>query len=183
MMNAVRPCSSRRSAALDLPLGADVDRARRLVEDQDARVGEQRARERDELALAEREPRAALAELRVVAVLEPRDELVRADGARPRRRSPRGVASGRPKAMFSRTVPAKRKPSCGTMPSWRRSDACVDVAQVDAVDRDPALGRVVEAREQLRDRRLAGARVADERDGRPGGHVEVDPVQHLGPRP
>src|SRR5919202_806530 len=36
-----------------------------------------------------------------------------------------GLASGRPKAMFSRTVPAKRKPSCGTIPSWRRSDSCV----------------------------------------------------------
>ena len=56
--------------ALDPPLGADVDRRRRLVEDEDARVGEQRARERDELALAEREAEAALAELRLVAVLE-----------------------------------------------------------------------------------------------------------------
>src|SRR3954471_6299834 len=40
--------------ALDLPLGADVDRARRLVEDQHARVGEQRSRERDQLPLSER---------------------------------------------------------------------------------------------------------------------------------
>ena len=63
MMKAVRPWSRRRSAALDPLLGADVDRARRLVEDQDARVGEQRAGEGDELALAEREPGAALAEL------------------------------------------------------------------------------------------------------------------------
>src|SRR5581483_7376403 len=51
--------------ALDRLLGADVDRARRLVEDEDARVGEQGARERDELPLAEREARAALAELRL----------------------------------------------------------------------------------------------------------------------
>ena len=43
----------RAQRALDLPLGADVDRRGRLVEDQDPRVGEQRARERDELALAE----------------------------------------------------------------------------------------------------------------------------------
>jgi hypothetical protein len=27
--------------------------------------------------------------------------------------------------MFSATVPAKRNPSCGTMPSWRRSESCV----------------------------------------------------------
>ena len=48
-----------------------------------------------------------------------------------------------------------------------------------AVDRDPAVARVVEAGEELRDRRLPGAGVADERDGRPGRHVEVDAVQHL----
>src|SRR5205085_5646025 len=65
--------------ALDLALGADVDRRGRLVEDEDARVGEEGARERDELALAEREARAALLELGLVLVLQPRDELVRAD--------------------------------------------------------------------------------------------------------
>src|SRR4029079_18723174 len=52
--------------ALDASLGADVDRARGLVEEEEARVGEQRPTERDELALAQREPEAALAELRVV---------------------------------------------------------------------------------------------------------------------
>ena len=36
--------------------------------------------ERDELALAAREPRAALLQVRLVAVLELRDEVVRADG-------------------------------------------------------------------------------------------------------
>ena len=56
MMNAVRAVQEPAERLLDLPLRADVDRARRLVEDQDPRVGEQRARERDELALAEREP-------------------------------------------------------------------------------------------------------------------------------
>src|SRR6185437_12203570 len=66
----------------DRPLGADVDRGRRLVEDEDSRVGEKRTGEGDELALAQREARAALAELRLVPVLEPQDELVRADGLR-----------------------------------------------------------------------------------------------------
>ena len=56
--------------ALDLLLGADVDRARRLVEDQDARVGEQRPRECDELALSEREPEAALADPRILILDE-----------------------------------------------------------------------------------------------------------------
>src|SRR3712207_7503830 len=50
--------------ALDPPLGADVDARGRLVQDQDPRIGEESARERDELALAEREARAALPDLR-----------------------------------------------------------------------------------------------------------------------
>src|SRR5205085_3439187 len=75
---------------LDLALGADVDGARRLVEDQDPRVGEQRARESDELALAEREPEAALAELGGVALLELRHEIVCADGPRRRLDLPAG---------------------------------------------------------------------------------------------
>lgn len=39
-------------AALDQHLGAGVDRTRRVVEDQDGRLGDERARDRDELALA-----------------------------------------------------------------------------------------------------------------------------------
>ena len=165
--------------ALDLPLGADVDRRGRLVEDEDARVGEQRPRERDELALAEREPRAALAELRLVAVLEPEDEVVRADGLRRlddllRRRARRA----------ERDVLGDR---AGEEEALLRDDAELaaqrrlrHLAQVEAVDRDPPVARVVEAGEQLRDRRLAGAGVADERDGRPGGHVEVEPCRTSG---
>ena len=180
MTNAVRPASRRSQPALDPPLGADVDRRRRLVEDEDARVREQRAGEGDELALAEREPEPALAELRVVAVRELVHELVRADGVAPPPRSPRRVASGRPNAMFSAIVPAKRKPSCGTMPSWRRSDSWVTSRRSwPSIVIAPG-PRVVEAREELRDRRLARARVADERDGRPRRDVEVEAVQDVG---
>src|SRR5581483_1372887 len=75
-------CEEDAKRLLDLALGADVDRRRRLVEDEDARVGEQRARERDELALPEREAEAALAELCLVPVLEAEDEVLGADRAR-----------------------------------------------------------------------------------------------------
>src|SRR5204863_9363915 len=40
----------------------------------------------------------------------------------------------------------------------------VVVSEVDVVQQDPSLGRVVEAREELRDRRLPRAVLADERD-------------------
>ena len=181
MTNAVRPAKSTVQAAFDLALGADVDRRGRLVEDQDARIGEERACERDELALAEREPEAALAELRVVR----RSSSSRIHSSAPTAAAASSISAhelrrGRPKAMFSATVPAKRNPSCGTMPSCRRSELLRDVAEVVPVDRDPALARVVEAGEQLRDRRLARSRLTDERDGRACGNLEVDVVQDLG---
>ena len=66
----------------DLPLGADVDRRGGLVQDQDSRVGEQRARQRHKLTLSKRESRAAFLQLRLVAVLEAQDEVVRADRLR-----------------------------------------------------------------------------------------------------
>ena len=50
--------------------------ARSVVEDQDARIGENRARDGDALALSAREAHAALADDGVVAELELRDELV-----------------------------------------------------------------------------------------------------------
>ena len=165
---------------LDAPLGADVDARGRLVEDEDARVGEQRPGEGDELALAEREPAAALGDLRLVAVLELEDEVVGADRA------------GRGGDFLVRRVGAAERDvlahGAGEEEALLRDDAELpaeallrDVAEVVAVDRDPALARVVEAREELRDRRLARAGVADERDRRPGGHVEVDAVQDLRP--
>ena len=81
--------------------------------------------------------------------------------------------------MFSATVPGEEEALLRDDAELAAQRRLRDVVQVEAVDRDPAVRRLVEAREQLRDRRLAGAGVADERDGRPGGDVEVDPVQHL----
>ena len=55
---------------VDLLLGARVDRRRRVVEDENARIGEHRARDRDALPLAAGEREAAFADHRVVAVGE-----------------------------------------------------------------------------------------------------------------
>src|SRR4029450_3036695 len=54
-----------------------------------------------------------------------------------------------------------------------------DRAEIVAVDRDPSRTGIVEAGEQLRDRRLSCARVADERDGRSRRNGEVEVVQHV----
>ena len=50
--------------------------------------------------------------------------------------------------------------------------------EVDAVDRDRARRRLVEAAQQLHERRLARAVLADDRDDRSGGELEVDVVEH-----
>ena len=65
-------------------LGLDVERGGRLVEQQDRRVLQHRARDREPLALAGRELGAALAERRVVAERQLLDELVGARDARRR---------------------------------------------------------------------------------------------------
>ena len=72
MMNVVRPAIASSSASLMLLLGRGVDRGGRVVEDQHARVGEQRARDRDPLALAAGQRQAALADARVVALRQAR---------------------------------------------------------------------------------------------------------------
>jgi len=68
---------------LDRSLGLRVERRRRLVEDEDGRVAENRARDCDALLLAAGEAVAALADDGVVAVGELHDPVV--DRGRPRR--------------------------------------------------------------------------------------------------
>jgi hypothetical protein len=61
---------------LDESLGLGVERAGRLVEDQDRRVAEDRASDRDPLLLAAGEAVAALADDRVVSLRQARDQVV-----------------------------------------------------------------------------------------------------------
>src|SRR5688572_31289374 len=65
-------------------LALRIERARRLVEQQDRRVAQDRTRDRDPLTLTPGEPRAALAKERVVAVRKPSNELVGRGGDRGR---------------------------------------------------------------------------------------------------
>ena len=93
-----RPAAHRLAQAVaDLRLGRRVDRGRRVVEDQDARVDDQRAGDRDPLALAAGERDPALADHRVVAVRQRLDELVRL-------REPRGALD----LLVGRFGPAER---------------------------------------------------------------------------
>ena len=67
---------------LDVALGFGIERCGRFVEQDDRRILDQRACNRDALALAAGELHAVLADLSVVALREAHDEIVRMRGFR-----------------------------------------------------------------------------------------------------
>ena len=89
------------------------------------------------------------------------------------------VASGRPNAMFSATVPGEQERLLRHDPHLRAQRAARDVAQVVAVDEHASGGRVVEARDELGHRRLAGAGGADQRDGLARRDVEAHVLERV----
>ena len=175
----------RRPALRELPkaledgvLGLGVERRRRLVEDEDVRLlAHEGAREGDLLPLAAGELRPVLEpapERRVEPAGERRHEVARAaalDRALDPRSSPR--CSTLPKPTFSRTLSWYWLKSWKTTPKRARR-ASVPVAKVAAVEEDATLGRLVEARQELDERRLARAVLADEREALALRDREVD---------
>ena len=177
MMIDVRPRSSVSNArSMRISVGP-VDVRGRLVEDQDARVGDQRARDRDQLALAGREAGAALAHDVVEPVLEARRNAVDADRARRVDDLLVGrVGTAEADVVGDRAAEEERV---------LQHDAELAAVRAELTSRRsfpstrtvPAR-RVVEARDQLRRRRLAAARLADERDAAAGRDLELEAVDH-----
>ena len=153
-----------RERLLDRRLGLRVERRGRLVEDDhctDRRA--RRGRARRAAARRSRAGRRGSARRSRARRAAPRTARAR----RCRRSASRvssSVASGRPSRMFSAIVPEKRWPSCGTKTMRRRSSSrrASRRSTPPNVTR-PSFG-VVRAHEQLRERRLAGAGRADERE-------------------
>ena len=161
----------------DQRLGRRVDRGRGVVEDQDPRIDHECPGDREPLALAAGERDPALADHRVVAVGELLDEVMRlrcARGGLDELLRHVGHAEGDVVADARREeerilrddadLAAQRAPS--------------HVAHVDAVDQHASLPRVVEARHERREGRLAGTGSADQRDRAAGLDLEVDLGQH-----
>src|SRR5262249_25510853 len=126
----------------------------------DARADGECAGDRDTLALAARERDAALADHGVVALRQALDELVRLRG-------PRSLlhlvlreltATERDVVADGGAEEERILRDHADLASQRRER---DVADVHAVDHDAPSEDVVEARHERRERRLAGAGVAD----------------------
>ena len=162
---------------LDRLLRLRVERGRGLVEDQDARILEHGARDRDPLLFAARELEAALAHRRFIALRRADDELVDLRQLRGGddivvRRA--GAAVG--DVVFDRVV---EEHGILRDDADRRAHAVLaHRADVAPVDRDAPAGDVVEAEQEARQRALPRAGRTDDGDGmaRRNGeaHVEQD---------
>src|SRR5574343_372058 len=148
---------------LDLFFGLGVDRRGRFVEYQDARIDEQRAGDRDALALAAGQALAAFADQRVVAVRQAQDELVGVGGA------------GSGDNFLARCVRFAVGDVVGDGAEEQerllqhKADVLTELgnrhgADIDAVDQHLAFGDIVETADQVDQRRLAGTGVADQTD-------------------
>ena len=150
-------------ALLEAALGAVVHGAGRLVEHQDRRIEQQRAGDRDRLALAAGQALAALADVQVEAQRMARDEVLDAGDAR---RAQHRLVVGERRA--ERDVVAHRAMEQEHVLQHAADAAAqvgrVDLAQIGAVDQHRALIGLVEPEHQLLDRGLAGADAADQAD-------------------
>ena len=163
MTNVVRPLHQARHRALDEHLGAGVDRARGLVEDEDRRIGQERAGDRQQLLLARRQVGGVVVDDRVVAVGQRAHEVVDVGGLG----GGHDLLLGRVLAAV-RDVLADRAVEQPRVledhPEGAPQVVAGHVARVDAVDRDPPGVDLVEAHQQVDERRLAGAGRADDGD-------------------
>ncbi len=161
---------------LDQPLGFRIERARGLVEQQQRRIHQDRARKREALALAARQLQSAIADDGVVAVGLIHDEIVGRRGARGS--NDLGVGRAEPP---ERDVGADRVVEEGDVLTDHRDSAAQardgHLADVLPIDEDAAAIDIEQARHKVDQRRLAGARTPDEGDDAAAGNGEIDVVE------
>ena len=148
---------------LNVVLRLRVERRGRLIEDQDLRVVQQRARYRYTLALSARKRVSFLSDNGIVSVGEFNDKSVRARRFRRRndrlaRRAGRRIGD----IVVDRSVEEERLLQNDA--HLRAQRVLRQIAQVDAVDRDLAPAGIVKTHEKVDHRRLSGARSADDPD-------------------
>ncbi len=168
-----------RHVALHDGLAFIVQRARGLVEDEDARVGEERAGDRDALALAARQARTLLADDGVVALRQLADEVVRPRQARRVHHGLDGRGRVRDGDVLAHAAVEQQVllQYHADLPSQLRR---IDQADVDTVHEDAALLGYVQALHELGERALAGARAPHDADHLAGADVQAHAMQHGG---
>ncbi len=163
----VRPCAQGVHRVLDEDLGARVDRAGRLVQDEDRGPGEEGAGDGDELLLT----RADVGPLVVDDGLVPVGQAVHEPVDVRRARRLEDLLLRRVRRRRTRCSPrsCRRTATRPATPCRVRAQVLAGhLRDVDAVECDPARGDLVEPHEEVDQRRLAGAGRADDGDGLAG---------------
>src|SRR5579859_2950064 len=163
---------------LDFVLGGAVDGAGRVVEHQDARVGQQGAGDGDALALPTRKGDTALANQRLVAVFEALDE---AAGLRIARR----LLDGLPVGILSQAIGdilgdgAREEEDVLLDARYLRAQGIkAPISHVYAVHQNAPLIDIVDAVDQSGERAFARAGLTNDGNGLPRQRVERDVFQH-----
>ena len=155
------PLQQRVERALQPALGDRIDRRGRLVQHEDVGVFDDRAREAEQLPLAHREVPAPLGELGRVALGHVAQHLLGLHHLqRPVERRVRDVIAQHLQVLAERA--GEEVDVLQHEPDRAAPRLLAVVADVDAVERDPPRGRLVEAQQEIRHRRLAAAREPDE---------------------
>ena len=163
---------------LDHALALVIERAGRLVENENALRVEQGAGERDSLALAAGQVRAARADSGRVPVGQTCDEIVRARG-------PGGVDHARHVTLgrAERNVLRHGSPEDRIVLLHRADVAAqprrIEHHRVHAVEQQAPFGRHVQLLDQAHERALAGAGGSDEADRLAGGDLQRDAVERV----
>ncbi len=161
-------------------LGLRVHRRGGLIEDQQPRVVENGARDRDPLSLPARQPHAALSHLRVVGIRQLHDEIVRV--GRLCRRDDLSLRRLRPPVRYVLgNAPVEQERLLQHHPDLAAPGPQVVLSQIVSVHVDRAPIRVVEPAHQIHDRGLPHARPAHEPDHLSGGDVQLDVIEHRRP--
>ncbi len=166
---------TQRSFDVDLGLGVQIRRG--LVENDDRRVHQERPTEGDELALPRREAAASLPDRRVETIWQRLQPLGDAHGPA----HVPDLAIRRVRLAVAEVVPQRPVEEEVVLGDERgrsgpRGEG--EALQVVAVDRHGSLGRVVEAQQQLGDRRLPRPGLADDGEPLAGRHVDREVLQH-----
>ena len=161
----------------NLVLRLAVDGRGRVVEQQDRRLEQHRARDGETLALAARQRVAALAEDGVVALRQLQDEVVG-------RRDPRGLldlrrgGAGMAEGDVGRDGVRKQEALLEHEPDVAAQVVEDEVPHINAVHQQPAPRHVVEARDEAHQHALARARRPEDGHALAGLDVEVEAAQH-----
>ena len=166
-------CHQTVHALLDVLFRSRIDRARRLIEDQDRRLGYRRSRDIKKLSLALAQVRAVALQNRVIALWKPHDKgMGRCHLRRLNNFLVGGIKPSVPDIFHNRS--RKQMRILKHHGDVAAQLVPLNMADINAVDGDgPALD-IVEAVDEVRDRRLSGSRGTHEGDLLSRPRVEAD---------